>query len=282
MKNAHELDQKAKGLAEDFLRTEGQLLELLSRMKSQRVFTELNYSGIFDYCERALKFSRAQSFYFKSVAEKSEEVPQIRQAIVQGELTLSQARRIVPVVTKENLTEWIKKANCLSQVELERAVTEINPKAQLPERIRPVAKELSELRVALDPTTQENLTALKEILSQKLKRAATLADVVAWASEVTREKFDPIRKAMRSRNKSSGNQNAVTPGRQPIQANVIHSINERDERRCTHQSLDGRRCEQERWLQIHHQIPVSQGGLNLVNNLKLLCEAHHRLEHKRA
>ena len=56
-----------------------------------------------------------------------------------------------------------------------------------------MAKDLSELRVAVDPTTQENLTALKEILSQKSKRAATLAEVVAWATEVTREKFDPIR-----------------------------------------------------------------------------------------
>lgn len=149
----HTLDQKAKGLAADYLRTEGQLLSVLMEMQRREVFAELNYTGIFDYCERALNFSRAQAFYFKTVAEKSEEVPEIKAAVVQGELTLSQARRIVPVVTKENHKEWIEKAKSLPQKELEREVMSINPKAHVQEKIRPVAKELSELKVPVDQKT---------------------------------------------------------------------------------------------------------------------------------
>lgn len=273
------LDEKAKGLARDYLRTEGELLSVLTEMRRKRVFAELNFSGIFDYCERALKLSRAQAFYFKSVAEKSEEVPEIKAAVVQGDLTLSQARRIVPVVTRENHEQWIERAKSLPQRELEREVTAVNPRAHVHEKLRPVAKEISELKVPVDPKTEENLTALKEILSQKIGKPATLAQVVAWAAETTREKFDPIQRAKRSRKISSGNAAMPRPGRQPVRASVKHPIVLRDGMQCTYVSKDGRRCDQKRWLQLHHKVEVMNGGLNSVENLHTLCRAHHQLVH---
>jgi hypothetical protein len=296
------LDAQAKTLAKEYLRTEGELLLVLMDMKRKRVFAELNYSGIFDYCERALKLSRAQAFYFKTVADKSEEVPEIKSAVIQGELTLSQARRIAPVVTKENHEQWIEKAKALPQKELEREVTAVNPKAHVQEKIRPVAKELSELKVPVDRETEENLEMLREILSQKCGKAATLAEVIAWAAETTREKFDPVRKAQRSRRISSGNagnskpqrqtdqpkghsvlleHQTVQAGRQPIPASVKHPVALRDGMQCAHVSSDGRRCEQKRWLQLHHQVAVKNGGLNTIQNLQTLCQMHHRFVHSR-
>src|SRR6185437_8741939 len=149
--NAEEFDDKATNLAKDYLRTEGTLLTVLIEMRRQKLFAVLNYSGIFDYCERRLNLSRAQAYYFKTVAEKSEEVPEIKQAVETGELTLSQARRIVPVITKENHREWVEKAKALPQKKLEREITTVNSKAHVNEKLRPVAKELSELKVAVDP-----------------------------------------------------------------------------------------------------------------------------------
>ena len=232
-----------------------------------------------------LLFSRAQAYYFKTVAEKSEEVPEIKQAVAQGELTLSEARRIVPVLTKENHKEWIEKAKNLPQKELEREVTAANPKAHpVKERIRPVAKEVSELKVPVDPKTEENLTALKDILSQKLGKPATLAEVVAWAAEVARDKFDPVRKAKRSRAISSRKSEPTpSPGRHPVKAAVNHSVVLRDTMRCTYvSSADGRRCEQKRWLHRHHEVEVSKGGLNTADNLRMLCRAHHDLIHSQS
>jgi hypothetical protein len=248
-------------------------------MRRGRVFAELNYSGIFDYCERALKLSRAQAFYFKTVAEKSEEVPEIKAAVVQGELTLSQARRIAPVVTKENHKQWIEKAKSLPQKELEREVTAVNPKAHVQEKIRPVAKDVSELKVPVDLKTEENLTALKEILSQKLGKPATLAEVIAWAADVTRTKFDPVKRAERARLISSGNEAFPKPGRQRVTAAVKHPVVRRDGMQCTYVSMDRRRCEQKRWLHFHHKVEVKHGGLNTVDNLHTLCRAHHKLVH---
>ena len=92
-------------------------------------------------------------------------MPQIKTAILQGEITLSQARRIAPVITKENQEEWIEKARSLTQRELEKEVSAINPKAHVIEKIKPVAKELSELRVGIEERTEKDLKALQDILS---------------------------------------------------------------------------------------------------------------------
>lgn len=316
---------KAKGLAADYLRTEGELLSLLIEMKKRRLFAVLNYSGIFDYCERALHLSRAQAYYFKTVAEKAIEVPEIRTAVVKGDLTLSEARRIAPVVTPENHQHWpenrmIDKAKSMSQKDLEREVSSHNPKAHpVVEKIRSVDKKLSELKVAVDESTEKNLEALKDILSQKLGKAASLGEVVAWALKVTRDKFDPVCKAERSQvlaearkidgaissRKLSSNESSLqkpgnpskqpraeeppveqpsvntseTKGRKPLPASVRHQVYLRDKAQCTYTSTDQRRCKATRWLDLHHMKPVSQGGGNTVENLTLYCKMHHGLTH---
>ena len=119
MQTSIELDNRAKELAKTYISAEAALLTLLMEMKEQRVFITLGFTGIYSYCVHALRFSEAQSYYFKKVAEKSEEVPELKTAIEKGELSLSEARRIAPVVTHDNLEGWIEKAHTLSQKELE-------------------------------------------------------------------------------------------------------------------------------------------------------------------
>lgn len=67
--------------------------------------------------------------------------------------------------------------------------------------------------------------------------------------------------------------------REPIPANLLHQVNLRDQRRCTHVLPSGKRCNETRWIEIHHKIPVHQGGANTVANLTTLCGTHHRLCH---
>ena len=183
-------------------------------MRRKKGFLILGYSGIWDYCQRCLKLSEAQSSYYKRVAEKSEEVPELKEAIEQGTLTLSVARRIVPVITKESSAEWIEKAATLKQRDLEREVSDRNPNAHVPERIRPVSKSLSEMKLPITSETEADLKVLQDILSAKRKHPATLADVVAWALKTTREKHDPIKKAERSI--SSGKPKSVAKTFRPL------------------------------------------------------------------
>jgi 5-methylcytosine-specific restriction endonuclease McrA len=56
-------------------------------------------------------------------------------------------------------------------------------------------------------------------------------------------------------------------------------VNLRDQRRCAHLKRDGSRCNQSRWIELHHKIPVSAGGLNTAENLITLCSTHHKFAH---
>jgi len=65
-----------------------------------------------------------------------------------------------------------------------------------------------------------------------------------------------------------------------IKAKITHQLNLRDQVQCTQITPDGNRCEQRKWLQVHHIIPISHGGQNELPNLKTLCTAHHQMAHE--
>jgi glutaredoxin len=285
-----EFDTRAKSLAKDYLNTESKLLDLLIQMKRKKVFPELNYNSIFDYCERALNLSRAQSFYFKSVAEKSEEIPEIQKAIAQGNLTLSKARRIVPVITPQNQEAWIEKARTLTQKVLEREVIEVNPKARVIEKLKPVAPKLSELKVGITTETEAHLKRLQKIYSQKKQRFVSLAEVVALMAKSVLEKEAPERRLERAEKRKSGRLSTISsrklsktkpllPKRVPISQKIKLQKQFEAQNQCIYTSSDGRRCPQRLWLELHHVKPVSMGGGNERKNLVYLCSSHHRSPH---
>lgn len=68
--------------------------------------------------------------------------------------------------------------------------------------------------------------------------------------------------------------------RAPIPAGIRHQVNLRDQGRCTATRDDGSRCDQSRWIEIHHRVPLVDGGFDTVDNLTTLCSGHHRLVHE--
>jgi hypothetical protein len=100
MKTAIQYDIQARALTKKYLRTEGELLSLLIEMKTNGAILALGFSGIWDYAHRGLSLSEAQSFYFKSVADASVRAPKLKEAVETGNLSLSLARRIAPVITQ--------------------------------------------------------------------------------------------------------------------------------------------------------------------------------------
>ena len=63
-----------------------------------------------------------------------------------------------------------------------------------------------------------------------------------------------------------------------IAADVSHAVKKRDGCQCSFVSQDGRRCTETRHLHFDHKVPFALGGSSTVDNLRLLCPAHNRLE----
>ena len=166
MNQAIQLDEKARNLAKIWKETEGELLDVLMEMRRSKSFLALGFTGVWDYCVRGLKLGEANAFYFKKVAEKAEEVPELKAAIDKGVLSVSQARRIAPVITNQNSETWIAKAAVLKQRELERAVAKVNPSARPPERLKP-----TEIRVGIDPTLEAKIKQVQDLSSRSVRVA---------------------------------------------------------------------------------------------------------------
>ncbi len=236
---------------------------------------------MYSYCEGALKLSNSQSHYFQKIVEKVAEVPALKAAIETGKLTISQARRIAPVITQANQEIWIEKASTLKQKELEQAVTVANPEARLSkEKLRPITPEYSELKIIVTVDEAKEIRRIQDLLSKKLRKPIGLKEAIILLGKDFLRKQDPVLRAEKLVTRKPIATHPQKPGRQPIRKPLLHEVQLRDRGRCTYLAKDGRRCEETRWTEIHHRLPVSLGGKNIASNLATLCSHHHKFVHR--
>ncbi len=66
-----------------------------------------------------------------------------------------------------------------------------------------------------------------------------------------------------------------------IPAEVRRAVWARDGGRCTFVGVRGARCSGRRFIEFDHIVPLARGGLATVENLRLRCRTHNRLEAER-
>ncbi len=341
---------RALGLATRYRQTEAELIDVFQQVEEHRVFLKRGHSSLFDYVTKELGLGENVAYTLIGVARKSREVPELKTEIAVGAITLSNARRIVPVLTAQNKEEWIEKAKVLSNRKLEKEIVRVYPKAGTPETTSYVAADRVKLSLGLSEREMLKLRRVQDLLSQSRRRAISLEETIEVLTAEYLGRHDPVAKAKRHVVKKgangSGNVESAAVGiraevgtkaqdlettrpkpepeatraepepettraepetevtrvepetsfrpaqkrgtvlvgkrvtlRVPIPRSIQHRVNLRDERRCTQILPDGARCNQARWIEIHHRVPVSEGGGNTLDNLTTLCSAHHRYEH---
>jgi 5-methylcytosine-specific restriction endonuclease McrA len=145
------------------------------------------------------------------------------------------------------------------------------------------------------------LECVRSIASHRLVPNASMEQLVEFLADYFIEREDPaVRHARRESRKRvaeaqplekvrsarvAGQGIAINAqaGKSPryIPARVKDEVFMRDARQCTYISPNGKRCGSTRVLQIDHKNPVARGGGNSVENLRLLCAQHNRLEAER-
>jgi hypothetical protein len=298
-----ELDRRARAAARRYLGAEAELLGILQELDQAKGFRDFGHPSLMAYAVRELGLSEAVALNLINVARKAIHVPELKTAIETGGLSVPVARKIVPVVTSENQAEWIEKAKRLTTRELEREVARVRPELATPERIKYVSESRAAVSLGLDEAALRVVRRVQDLESQRLRRAATLEEAIAAMGEAYLEKHDPLKKAERAkvRAEQAEKRGKLGPGpapapkqepadaaapvtglasRERMEATLKHQATLRDGARCAHRDADGTRCDQRRWLDIHHVVPVARGGRNTVDNLVTLCRSHHALEHR--
>ncbi len=288
------LHERALEASMRYKRAESDLIEILIEVEKRRSFLERGHSSLFKYVVNDLKLSKSVAYNLIAVARRVRQVPELGLELRQGRITLSNAKRIVPVLTSENQSEWLEKAAKLSQKKLEREVARVRPEIATPERASYVTSTRVRLELGLSESNMLRLRRVQDLLCQARRRPVSLEETLVAMTNEHLKRHDPLEKAKRHvvrkspvpenpppessvpenpllENPSKTVDSQVSrPVRRPIPRSVHHRVSLRDERRCTFPG-----CNQTRWLEIHHKIPVAQGGTNELSNLITLCSAHH-------
>lgn len=265
---------------------EYELVNILREIDEVKLFKKLEHSSLFQYAVKELGLAESIAYCYISVARKIKECPQLAKSIESRELSVSKASRIVRALTSENQAELIAFAAEHTSREIDFEVARRNPQAAGREMIKPISGQKIELRIYVSHEELEVIQRAQSLLSSKVNAPASLSQSLVASSAEFVEKHDPVKKAERAMKRkaretaNSDRSEFESQGRQPLKAGEKHSVYFNDRGRCTHIGKDGKRCTNDRWLQIHHIKPVSEGGGNHPSNLTTLCWFHHDLIHQ--
>lgn len=271
--NESKLHAEARERARDYLRAEARLLEIIMDVDRTRLFAKLGFNSCFQYCVRSLSLSEAVAMNFINVARKANEVPELLALIQTEGVSISKARKIVPVLTCENKDEWLTKVTELTQARLEREVAEVMPETAQVERAKPVKNQKVRLEIYVSAEDFEIIRHAQDLVSRSKGTPADLAATFVAIAESFLQKKDPVAKAERrlSRNRSVR--------RTALPAAVRHAVHRRDGGRCQATRANGERCQSRRFVHLHHVREKSKGGSDSVDNLVTVCASCHRTWH---
>lgn len=245
------------------------VLHHLSEIARRKLYASLAYSSLFDYCTKALGYTESQAQRRISAARLLEGFPQIEEKIQSGTLSLSALASAQTFFRKENIHAPKDKTAVLEKLENQstRAVEKtLAGMATAPmvkrERLRTITATVTEIKLPLEENVIEKLQRLKDIW-----KLETFAEVVAKMAELSLEKSDPLRKALRSRQRIASTAPKVKS--RYIPAHIRHAVWRRDQGKC-------QKCGSSHRIEIDHIRPFSLGGENSVENLRLLCFAHNQ------
>jgi len=288
-----QIHSKALEISTRYKRAEGELIDILLEVDRHHVFVHRGHASLFAYVVKELGLSESVAYSLITVSRKARQIPELKREIQKGSITLSNAKRIVPVLNRDNKTEWLQKASQLSQRELERELVRVRPQEATPERVRFVTPTRMKLELGLSELEIKKLRRVQDLVSQAQRRAMTLEETLAAMTTEYLTRHDPLERAKRVTAKKSQSISverqvsrperlgpaASAGARAPIPLSILHQVNLRDRKQCVFVHPNGGACGQTRWTEIHHKKPVSQGGAHQLDNLTTLCSTHHKYVH---
>jgi len=158
----------------------------------------------------------------------------------------------------------------------------------LPDQIRPVTEDTSELRAAVPSDYDYWAEKARNILSQKYGRNVSNGEAAYAVMREYVQRNDPEMKAKRvldkkikkTQQKAQKTVVAIPQTSRKPNASTKHQLIQKGGAQCAYMHPELGRCTNQRFLQIHHIQPVAHSGTNDLSNLTLLCSFHHRMVHK--
>ena len=257
-----ELRQKEK-------RITSEILNKLQEMEDHREYLGMGYYSLFDYLVRGLHYSEATAYQRQVCVRLAKEVPEIKQKIDQGSLSLTAITtafkhlRTKPVEEKRQV---LKSLENKSSREVKKMFLE--PMTPLKIQKTEYADKVL-LRLELTHEQNQKLEKLKALKSHKHNIESLLVDLIE--KELKSYESNQIKS-------SKINEVSAFKGTRPRNPRQISKRLRNDVFRDASFKCQHPGCNSNHFLQIDHIIPVRQGGDQRRSNLQVLCANHNRLK----
>src|SRR5580698_9878372 len=96
------IHDRALEIAGKFKKSQTELITIIQEIDISKAFREKQYTSTYDYCTKFLNLGDNSSLDLIAIARKAKIVPELKVALEQEQITVSNARRITSVITQEN------------------------------------------------------------------------------------------------------------------------------------------------------------------------------------
>src|ERR1700686_1013647 len=149
---AHDLDRRLADLVRSERHLAVQFVVELAGFAKRELYRELGYTSLFHYCVRQLGLSKSSAFRRSEVARLIARFPAIADRLREGRLSIRALVELRDVLTEENHTGVLPRAEGKSQEEAQLLAVEYRPK--------PILRDVVQaLRMPSAPPTSSGLSA---------------------------------------------------------------------------------------------------------------------------
>ncbi len=239
-----------------------QILENLQVVYDTRLYAKMGYQSIIKYliCEHG--YSESAAYRRMQALKLVKEIPEVKNLVKKGNLHLSGITTLQVMMKnqdKDSKLAIINKIQNKTNSEIQNEIFKLIPTASLPtESKRKISATETRISLNLSQKVLDKLEALKA-RTKCYDTALTIEkalDIALRSTDVTNSKTI----------KSKGSDRPRT-----IPAKIKKEILVRASNKC---EFTG--CESIHYLEFDHIKPVSQGGTNEKNNIRLLCKNHNQ------
>jgi len=247
------------------------VLHHLREVDRRKLYAELGYSSMFAYCTDELKYSPDQSGRRISACRMLATLPEIEEKLDRGELNLTVLGLAKSYIKENNLTlpeqrQLLEEISNKPKGEVEKMLAPDFLPAPAHASTQKISKTQTKVTLVLDDAVMEKLQELQALFSHTKKRE--LPELIEFLCTQELEKRKKSCATVKSAPAQVKNQTRAIP------TLIKKALWAKAEALCQYPG-----CHSRHFLQIHHRVPYAQGGTHAIENLRLLCHAHHARGH---
>lgn len=257
------------------------VLHCLREVEQRRLFSEMGFSSLFDYCVKRLHYSDDQAFNRIASARILAEMPELSSSIESGWHSLTVISLVYSFLRREKIEDAEIKRGVLAamagltkrQAERYLASKVSNPAKHRPDKVRILDEQHVELRFVALVGLPEKVRLVADGLAHshpKIGFGGLFELLCDLALEKTQENsLGPGQVTPQQKPKRRARPGPPIP--RPRRSRLHRQVFTRDGHKC---SL----CASTHALEVDHIIPRAKGGTDSLENLRLLCRSCNQRE----